>query len=247
MRVLYFDASKCTECGSENIGFNEKRVEFFCRDCGFVLMDNIPVVEARYGKPERILVNPHKKKIAVIIKGILKDKKEKKMLAFYAEIKKFSLPKYIEAEVLTLARKAVEQKLTMSYSKLEILSALIYSVCKREGIPVMPNDLEKTYFCTKKRILKALKMLKQKLGLNDIINTEADSYIIRIASDLGYNGELASKAITISEKVKINHPLLKAAVSIWFASKKLKLKIKKKDLAKFAGVSIVALRKNLKK
>jgi transcription initiation factor TFIIB len=244
MRVLYLDASKCPECGSENIGFNEKRAEFFCRDCGFVLMDNIPVVEARHGKAESVLVNPRNKRIAVILNGILRGKFEAKMLLFYAEIKKFSLPKYIEAEVLTLAKRAVELKLTMSYSKLEILSALIYYVCKREAIPVMIKDLEKTYGTRKKRILKSYKMLINELGLKTA-GTTLETYMIRIASDLGYNGELATKAISISRKLAIAHPMLKAAVSVWLAAKSLGLKIKKKELAKIAGVSEAALRKNI--
>lgn len=246
MEVLYVDASKCSECGSTNIGFNEKRAEFFCRDCGFVLMDNIPVIEARHGKAQRVLVNPKEKKIAVVIKGILRDKTEKKMLPFYHEVKKFSLPKYIEAEVLFLGKKAVELKLTMSYSKLEILSALIYIICKREGVPVIISDLEKQYGTKRKRIWKTIKMLKEKLDLESDSSSGSDSYIIRIASDLGYNGKLATTAIRLSKKIKVNHPLLRAAVSIWLAGQKLNLKIKKKDLAKYAGVSVAALRRNLK-
>ena len=247
MEVFYIDASKCTECGSANVGFNEKRSEFFCRDCGFVLMDSIPVIEATHGKVERVLVNPKEKRIAVVIRGILKDATEKKMSVFYVEIKKFSLPKYVEAEVLVLAKKAVERKLTMSYSKLEILCALIYLLCRREAIPVMLRDLEKTYGCSKKRILKTAKLLKEKLGLNEIIETGVESYIIRISSDLGYNGELATKAIEEAKKLGIAHVLLKAAVAVWIAGKELNLKIKKKELARVAGVSEAALRKNIGK
>ncbi|MDD5181849.1 MAG: hypothetical protein PHC66_01605 [Candidatus Nanoarchaeia archaeon] len=245
MEVFYIDASKCTECGSAKVGFNEKRSEFFCRDCGFVLMDSIPVIEATHGKIERVMVNPKEKKIAVVIRGILKDKTEKKMSVFYAEIKKFSLPKYIEAEVLVLAKKAVELKLTMSYSKLEILCALIYHLCRRESIPVMLRDLEKTYGCSKKRVLKSLKLLREKLALNEIIEAGVESYIIRISSDLGYNGELATKAISVAVGVNIAHVLLKAAVAVWIAGGELGLKIKKKELARVAGISEAALRKNL--
>jgi len=247
MDVLYFDASKCTECGSKNIGFNEQRAEFFCRDCGFVLMDNLPVVEAQHGKIEKVLVNKTTKRIAVVIKGILRSPTEKKMVPFYAEIKKFALPKYIEAEVLTLARSAVEKKLTMSFSKLEILSSLIYHICKRENIPVLIRDLEKTYGAGKKRILKCQKLLIGKLGLKRINGINVDTYIIRIASDLGFNGSLATESIQISNKIKINHPLIRAAVSIWFAGKRLKLRIKKKELAKIAGISEAALRRNIKR
>jgi transcription initiation factor TFIIB len=245
MRYIYFDASKCPECGSDRISFNEKRAEFFCRNCGFVLMDNIPVIEATHGEIEKVLVNPKQKKIAVVIKGILKTKIEKKMAPFYAEIKKFNLPKHMEAEVLMLAKRTVELKLTMSWSKMEILSALIYSVCKREGMPVMIKELEKIYGVDKKTLLQCLKMLVSKLGIRAVsLNTE--SYMIRIASDLGYNGKLATKAIEISRKLNISHPLLMAAVSIWLAAKEINIKLKKKTVAKASEVSEAALRKNIK-
>jgi transcription initiation factor TFIIIB Brf1 subunit/transcription initiation factor TFIIB len=247
MGIIYFDASKCTECGSENIGFNEQRAEFFCRDCGFVLMDNLPVVEAQHGKIEKVLVNKNTKRIAVMIKGILRSPIEKKMVPFYAEIKKFALPKYIEAEVLTLARSAVEKKLTMSFSKIEILSSLIYHTCKRENIPVLIKDLEKTYSIGKKRILKCNNLLIDRLGLKRINEINVENYIIRIVSDLGFNCNLAAESIQISNKIKIDHPLIRAAVSIWLAGKRLKLRIKKKDLAKLSGISEAALRRNIKR
>jgi len=246
MKVIYLDASKCPLCGSKKIGFNEKRNEFFCKNCGYILMDNVPLIKSKY-KAKKVLVNPKKKKIAFVIKGILKSKTEKKMMPFYAEIKKFTLPKYVEAEILTLARKAVEEKLTMSFSKLEILSALIYHSCKREGIPILIKELEKTYGVKKKKILRCYKMISSKLNLKLNGNNNVDSYIIRISSDLGFNGALATEAIKISNKIKIAHPIVKSAVSIWLASKKLKLKIKKAKLAKVSGISEASLRRNISK
>lgn len=242
MKVLYYDASECTECKSKNIGFDEKKAEFYCRDCGYVFMDNLPVIEAEYGKPERILVNKTEKKIAVVIKGILKSPTEKKMAPFYMEIKKLHLPKYVEAEALTLARKAVEKKLTMSFSKIELLSAIVYYLCKREAIPILIKDLEKTYRVNGKRIHRTLKLLKKELNFSKT-EENISTYIIRISSDIGHNGVLATRAIKISEKLDISHPLLRAGVSVWLASKELNIKIEKKKLSKAAGVSYAALRR----
>ena len=161
------------------------------------------------------------------------------------EIKKFHLPKYVEAEALTIAKKAVEKKLTMSFSKIEILAAIIYHLCKRESIPILMKDLEKTYRIKRKKIHRTLKLLKKKMDFSKT-QENISTYIIRISSDLGFNGELATKAIKISGKLKISHPILRAGVSIWLASKKLHIKIEKKKIAKTCGVSYPALRRWIK-
>ena len=88
MKVIYVDVSECSECKSKNIGFNEVRGEFFCKNCGFVLMDNIPVIEAKYGKIEKVMVNKKQKKVAVVIQGILKNKTEKKKLKAQSKLAK---------------------------------------------------------------------------------------------------------------------------------------------------------------
>jgi transcription initiation factor TFIIIB Brf1 subunit/transcription initiation factor TFIIB len=245
MKLLLMDASRCPLCGSKKIKFNEKTNEFFCGECGYVLNEKISIEpNVEVGK---VFVNPKEKKIAVVIKGILRGKLEKKMVPFYADIRKFSFPKYVEKDVLNLARKAVEEKLTMSFSKLEILASLIYYVCKREGIPILLRELERKLNVNRKRILRCYKFLVKRLNLNEKIPLEADSYIIRISSELGFNGKLTTLAIDISRKLRISHPVVRAVVAVWLASKKIGTKIKKKDLSRVSGISETAIRKNLSK
>ena len=244
MKVLLLDASKCPSCNSKKIKFNEKTNEFYCANCGYVFNENLSIEpKIEVGK---IYVNPKKKKIAVVIEGILKSQMEKKMAPFYNEIKKFSLPKYIESEVLELAKKSVEKKLTMSFSKLEILASLIHYVSRREGIPILIRELERKLNVSKKRVLKCYKFLIRKLKLEKQIS-DVDSYIIRISSELGFNGNLATLAIKISKRLNILHPVVKVVISVWLASKKLELKIKKKDLARLSGISEATIRKNISK
>ncbi len=246
MQVLIIDVSKCPECNSTKIQFNSKTHELYCQECGYVMQDRIPVIEAKYGKAEKVYINPKEKKIAIVIKGILKSPIEKKMTPFYAELKKFRLPKYVEAEVISICKKCVEEKLTMSYSKLKLLSATIYLVSKREGIPIMIKGLTKTYGVEKYDILKVAKFISKKFNLK-LPNGDVENYIIRITSDLNKEGELTREAIKISKTLNICNPLIKTAVAIWLASQKLKIKLKKYELANACGISELTLRRNLRK
>lgn len=245
MQVLIIDSKKCPECGSERILLDEK-LELYCKDCGYVIQDQIPVLEQSKGKVEAVYVNPKKKKIAVIISGILEDKFEKKMKPFYAELKKISLPKHIEAEVIRLCKKAVETKITMSYSKVELLAGIIYAVSRSYGLPMLANDLTKIFGISRKDLLRVAKFIARKFGMK--INTSADveNCIIRISADLGQE-RLARKAIEIARGLKIDNPLIRSAVAVWLSAANSKVKIKKRVLAKLAGVSESALRKNLKR
>jgi len=243
VKVLIIDASKCPECGSKHIRFNSKTAELFCETCGYVIQEEIPVIDAKYGV-SKVYVNPKEKKIAIVVK-MLKTNMERKMTPFYAELKKIRLPGYIEAEVIILCKECVNKKLTMSYPKRKLLAALIYLVSKREGVPITIRDLEKHFDIDKWDLLKIAKFLAKKLGIR-LNNTSAESYIIRISSEIGKE-KLAHEAIKMLKCVKLSHPLIKAAVCIWIASKKMGVKIKKSELAKAAGISELTLRRNIKK
>jgi transcription initiation factor TFIIIB Brf1 subunit/transcription initiation factor TFIIB len=208
------------------------------------MQDRIPAIEARYGNAEKVYVNPNEKKLAFVLKGILRTAEEKKMLPFYAELKKFHLPKYIEAEIIILCKKCVEEKLTMSYSKIKLLAAAIYLVSKREGIPIMINELIKQFSITKWDIFKAAKLMSHKFSFK-LASADIENYIIRITGDLNCEGELTQKAIELARKLQISNHLIKTAVSIWLAAKILKLRLKKRELAKICGISELTLRKNI--
>lgn len=243
MQVLMIDASNCPECDSKRIKFNSKNAELFCQDCGYILQEQIPVIEATSGKVEKVYVNPRQKKIAVIIRGILKTPVEKKMTPFYAELKKVSLPKHIEAEVILMARRCVEEKLTMSYPKVNILAALIFLVSKREGIPVITGELTRIFGCGKTDLFRTTKFLSKRLGIKKT-DVGIESYVIRATTNLCHE-ELAQKAISIAVNLKIGNPVVKTAVAVWLAAKEMKIRIKKKDLAKICGISRISLRRNI--
>jgi len=244
MQVLIIDTKECPECGSKNI-LLKKRSEMYCHDCGYVIQDQIPVIEAQKGHVEAVYVNKKRKKIAVVINGILESRFEKKMKPFYAELKKISIPKHIEAEVIMLCKKAVELKITMSYSKTELLAGLIYIVSRRYGLPMLANDLTRIFSISKKDLFRVAKFVARKLELK-ANSVDVENCIIRVTSDLNVE-RLSGQAIAVSRTLDISNPLLKSAVSIWIATKNAKIKIKKRALARACNVSEPALRKNIKK
>ena len=239
---------KCPECGSTKLYFDDKRSELVCRNCGFVINEEVPIIEAMHGsKAVKVLVNPKKKKMAVILNGILKTNVEKAMAPFYAEIKKMDLKKQVEAGVIKICRECVERKLTKRASKLEILAAATYIVSKRQGIPVFFDDFEETYGVSRVKVLRAYRKICRELKIPMTPVGNVDSYILRISSDMGYNGQLATVAIKAAKAKTTDNPMMLAAASIYVAAAILKIPMNQRDIARYAHVSEPALRENFQK
>ncbi|MCD6464925.1 transcription initiation factor IIB family protein, partial [Candidatus Bathyarchaeota archaeon] len=234
---------KCPNCGSTKLYFDDKHSELICRSCGYVISDEIPIIEAIHGsRAVKVLVNPKRKKMAVILNGILKTNIEKAMAPFYAEIKRFNLGKQTEAEVLRICRRSVEKQITKRASKLEILSAAIYIVSKRRGIPIFFDDLEETFGVDRVKVLRAYRKICRELKIPMKPKNIADAYITRISSDMGFNGTLATVAMEVAKAKTTDNPLMLAAASIYVAAALLKLPITQKDVVRYARISEPALR-----
>jgi transcription initiation factor TFIIIB Brf1 subunit/transcription initiation factor TFIIB len=241
MVILTIDAEKCPECGSKRIVLG-KHGEVYCESCGFVLQSEVLVIEAKKGRVEGVYYNPRNKKIGVIINGILASSMEKKMRPFYAELKKMSLPKHVEAEVIRYCKLSVERKLTMSYSKVELLAGLIYLTGRRYGVPILISELTKTFQITKKELLRAAKFAAKKLNLSFKPLQDIESLIIRICADLGHE-ELAYNSIKTANKLKIDNQTVLAGIAIWKTALNARVKIQKRRLARVTGISETVLRK----
>ena len=239
---------KCPECDSEKLYFDDKRAELICRDCGFVVSEQVPVIEAKYNaKAKKVLVNRKEKKMAVVLKGILRSNFERAMKPFYAEIKKMDLNKQVEAGVIKICQKCVKKRLTLRASKLEILCAATYIVSKRQGIPVFFDDFELTYGVNRVKILRAYRKICRALDIKMKPVSNTSAYIIRICNDLGVSGKLASVAIQASKVKSTDNPIMLAAASIYVAAGVMKVPLRQKDVARNSRISEPALRENVDK
>lgn len=239
---------RCPECGSKRLHFEDKRAELVCRACGFVIADQVPVIEAMHNtKAVKVLVNPKKGKMAVVLQGILRTSQERAMLPFYAEIKKMDLKKQVEAGVIRICQDCVNKKLTKKATKLEILCAATYIVSKKQGIPIFFDDFETTYGIDKVKILRAYRKICRELRIPMKPVFNVNEYIIRICSDMGADNELASVAIEAAKTKTTDNSLLLAAASIYIAAAVLKVQLRQRDVAKYARISEPALRENFEK
>jgi len=180
-------------------------------------------------------------------KGMLKTNLEKRMNPFYSEVQKFRLPPFVEREVLRLAKKAVEMKLTMSYSKIEITAGLIYLVLKEFNLSPLIKDITKVYSITKNKLLRVSKFLSQNLNLKIKPTEDIENYLIRIVNDLLLPSHLVKKALQKSKKLDIISPLVKTGTSLWLVANEDGIKVAKSQIARALGISETALKKNIKK
>jgi len=239
---------RCPECGSKRLHFADKRAELICLACGFVIADQVPVIEAMHNtKAVRVLVNPAKGKMAVVLQGILRTNAERAMLPFYAEIKKMDLKKQVEAGVIRICQNCVDKKITKKATKLEILCAATYIVSKKQGIPIFFDDFETTYGIDKVKAMRAYRKICRELKIPMKPVSNVNEYIIRICTDMGADGELATVAIEAAKMKVTDNPVILAAASIYIAAAVLKIQLKQREVAKYARISEPALRENFEK
>jgi len=255
MKNLFFCArnqvefvDKCPECESKRLYFDDSRAELVCRNCGFVIREQVPVIEAMHdSKAIKVLFNPNQKRMAVILRGMLKTNTERAMNPFYAEIKKMDLNKQIEAGVIKICKQCVERKITKRASKLEILCAATYLVSKGQGIPIFFDDFELTYGVSRVKILRAYRKICRELRLKMKPVNNSSEYITRICNDMGMPGRLASVAIQASKAKSTDNPIMLAAASIYIAAGVMKLQLRQREVAKQCRISEPALRENSEK
>ena len=249
MAVIYIDADKCPLCESKRIRFKSNTNEFYCKKCGYVLQDSVYHIERRYNKQaEKIYVNPKKKKIAVIINSMLQTNLERKMKPFQRELLKLNLPQQAQREILHLCRKAIERKLTLGKKRETLLAAVTYAVAKRNNIPIMLKELEKTLNVDRKKVLRTYKKVCRNFEINQFPQSY-DSLIINIGSKLNLPAKVSTMAIRIAKdyKNKIRNPKSLAVVSLYLSCGIFRIQKTQRECAKAGNICTLTLERNLKK
>ncbi len=157
------------------------------------------------------------------------------------------LPDTTKEAAAHLYRRAVKEELIRGRLIESVVAAVIYAICRMNGIPRTLDDIAKVSGVEKKEIGRAYRFLKKELDL-DIPLTDPSTYVPKFASVLNLNHEIQTEAIKIIKKalkkglLSGRGPTGVAAAAIYIAAALKGEKRTQKEVADVAGVTEVTIR-----
>src|SRR3989338_4152042 len=157
------------------------------------------------------------------------------------------LPENIKERAALLYRKAVKEELIRGRLIESVVAAVIYAICRIQGIPRTLDEISKASGIEKKEIGRAYRFLKIELNV-DVLLTNPSQYVPKFATALRLGGSVQEEAIKLINKslrkglISGRGPTGVAAAALYIASAMFGEKRTQKEVADVAGVTEVTIR-----
>lgn len=157
------------------------------------------------------------------------------------------LPENIKESAALLYRRAVKEELIRGRLIESVVSAVIYAICRLQGIPRTLDEISRASGIEKKEIGRAYRFLKAELKV-DVPLTDPAQYVPKFATALKLGGEVQDEAIKLIKKalkkglISGRGPTGVAAAALYIASAMHGEKKTQKEVADVAGVTEVTIR-----
>ena len=157
------------------------------------------------------------------------------------------LPENVQETTALYYRKTVEKKLIRGRLIESVVAAIVYMVCRLQGIPRTLDEIAEVSQSNKKEIGKTYRFLVRELKVNVPLTTPLH-YVSRFASALGLSGEAQEEARKILKKVldkglaSGRGPTGVAAAAVYIASLLKGERRTQKEVADVVGVTEVTIR-----
>jgi len=270
---------KCPECGSKNVVSDSKHAELYCADCGMVIAENLVDLGPEWRAydseqaSKRVRTGPgmsyriHDKGLSTptpkLPSGIKRlrwvnmDSSEKTLAFALIEIDRMAcalkLPNDIKEAASVLYRRAAKQNLIKGRSIEELVSAMLYIICRQYGVPRTLKEIAAVSRSPLKKIRRAYIFLLRKFELK-IAPADPSHYIPRFCSALGLREATRERAIEVIKENKETGsargwaPIGTAAAAIYIAgvlSGEGEYRTEK-EIAKVAGTTEITIRNRYK-
>jgi len=157
------------------------------------------------------------------------------------------LPENIKESAALLYRKAVKEQLIRGRLIESVVAAVIYAICRLQGIPRTLDEISRASGIEKKEIGRAYRFLKTELKI-DVPLTDPAQYVSKFATALKLGGEVQGEAVKLIKKamkqglISGRGPTGVAAAALYIASAMHGEKKTQKEVADVAGVTEVTIR-----
>ncbi len=157
------------------------------------------------------------------------------------------LPENIKESAALLYRKAVKEELIRGRLIESVVAAVIYAICRMQGIPRTLDEISRSSGIEKKEIGRAYRFLKTELNVN-VPLTDPAQYVPKFATALKLGGRVQEEATKLIKKalrkglISGRGPTGVAAAALYIASAMFGEKKTQKEVADVAGVTEVTIR-----
>jgi len=157
------------------------------------------------------------------------------------------LPENIKESAALLYRKAVKAELIRGRLIESVVAAVIYAICRIQGIPRTLDEISKASGIEKKEIGRAYRFLKAELHV-EVPLTDPSQYVPKFATALRLGGQVQEEAVKLIRKslrkglISGRGPTGVAAAALYIASAIFSEKRTQKEVADVAGVTEVTIR-----
>ncbi len=267
----------CPECGSKNVVSDSKHAELYCADCGMVITENIVDLGPEWRAydseqaSKRVRTGPgmsyriHDKGLSTStpklpagikrLRWVNMGSGEKTLALALIEIDRMAcalkLPNDIKETTAVLYRKAAKRCLIKGRSIEELVSAMLYIICRQYGIPRTLKEIAAVSRSPLKKIRRSYLFLLRKFELK-IAPADPSHYVPRFCSELGLSERIREKAIEILKENKGKGaargwaPIGTAAAAIYIATVLSGEYRTEKEIAKVIGTTEITIRNRYK-
>jgi transcription initiation factor TFIIB len=157
------------------------------------------------------------------------------------------LPENIKESAALLYRRAVKEELIRGRLIESVVAAVIYAICRLQGIPRTLDEISRASGIEKKEIGRAYRFLKAELKV-DVPLTDPAQYVPKFATALKLGPDVQGEAVKLIKKalrkglISGRGPTGVAAAALYIASAMHGEKKTQKEVADVAGVTEVTIR-----
>ncbi len=157
------------------------------------------------------------------------------------------LPENIKESAALLYRRAVKEELIRGRLIESVVAAVIYAICRLQGIPRTLDEISRASGIEKKEIGRAYRFLKAELKI-DVPLTDPAQYVPKFATALKLGPDVQGEAVKLIKKalkkglISGRGPTGVAAAALYIASAMHGEKKTQKEVADVAGVTEVTIR-----
>ncbi len=166
-------------------------------------------------------------------------------------VSQLKLPDSVHEEVARLYEKAVDDGLVRGRSMESVITALIYTVARKQGTPRTLDEIAEASGLEKREIGRAYRYVARELGLK-IMPARPKDYIPRFAGELKLSGEVQARARNIIQQARDDDllsgkgPTGVAAAALYIAAVLESEKRTQREVAETVGVTEVTIRNRYK-
>jgi len=161
--ILSYPIEKCPECGSNKILIDKKRAEIVCRNCGYVITENLPYVG------ENVLVSEGSKRIYFLFPHVEQTKDERNLFPVMRKLNLASsllkMPRYFKMEIMKNYIKLYKKKWTFGRDSRAILASLVLIFARKYHLPYYIKDIEIAFQVNERKIRSYVKKVCSELKL----------------------------------------------------------------------------------